>query len=152
MHRMILKSAVSQMREFRAKAEEEGIELPSTKKGRSKFDFDQDGYSALKENRKNSGKSLRDAKRNLRRESLKEKQDTSPKFSWSFEEGELVEIKESAFRKNKNIMNELCLYPGAVGVIVETQDGWTRKSNYINVLGPTGLQRWKSSWVKYCEE
>jgi len=155
MHRMILKDAARQVRAARAAAEAEGEEISDASLPSVTREYDTDALSDHRNSRKNSGDDLRTAKRRLRNTNRQERRDSGVmKVEWSFEPGELVKIKGSAYKRHSRRMDEMSIYAGAVGVIVEHEDDvWRDAANrVIHVMGPAGLQPWDAAWVSIVDE
>lgn len=62
-------------------------------------------------------------------------------FSWGFEPGQLVTVKANPGRRALSMMRFSGIEPGASALVVEV------KGDYINVMGPNGVQSWRCSWV-----
>ena len=155
-HRMILKSAAQQIRAARAEAEASGEEWegPEGRKSSQK-EYDMDALRELRQKKRTAGDDFRTARRKLASNTRTErKSEGRMKIEWSYEPGELVKIKNSAFRRFKNHLENMGLFAGAVGVIVENEDDvWRSAANkVIHVMGPAGLQAWDASWVVIADE
>ena len=155
MNRMIIKSARDQVREARRKAEEEGEEWNVVGKVSKQKEFDPDALQELRNKKRDNGDDLRTARRKLARTARSERRASGRmKIEWAYEAGELVKIKESAFRRNSFRMERLGLYAGAIGVIVDQEDDTWRQAagKVLQVMGPMGLQAWDASWVEVAED
>lgn len=155
MHRMILKDAARQIRAARAKAEAEGEETEESTLPSVTREYDKDALSDHRNSRRESGDDLRTAKRRLRSTNRQERRESGiMKIEWSYEPGELVKIKGSAYKRHSRRMDELSIYAGAVGVIVEHEDDVWRDAakRVIHVMGPAGLQAWDAAWVCIVDE
>ncbi len=155
MHRMILKNAAQQLRAARRAAEEAGEEWEGPVDQRVSREYDDEALRDLRQSKKDAGDDVRTAKRRLRNKNRADRRESGVmRIEWSYEPGELVKIKASAYRRNSRRMEKLCLYEGAVGVIVEHEDDHWRDSakRVIHVMGPAGLQAWDAAWVEIVDE
>jgi len=125
------------------KSRAEGADIPRQLTKRSKKQrmvIDDDVLEEMKENRKKLKKSKKEAIRDTPYHD-----DFAPPptetFSWGFEPGQLVRIKQNPGRRSLSMMRYSGVKPGDSGLVVEI------KGDYISVLGPNGMQSWRCSWV-----
>tara|TARA_Y100001970_G_scaffold271481_1_gene366830 strand:- start:2057 stop:2518 length:462 start_codon:yes stop_codon:yes gene_type:complete len=152
---MILKSAAQQIRAARRKAEEAGENWEGPQKPETSREYDTEALAELKKKRREAGDNFKTTRRKLARNTRRENISAGKlRIEWSFEPGELVKIKNSAFRRHSVYLENMGLYAGAIGVIVEPEDDkWRSAANRVlHVMGPMGLQAWDASWVEACDD
>ena len=135
----LLRRAAAAVRQARTA----GVDIPRQLTKRSKKQrivVDEDVLEEMKETRKKLKKSKKEA---IRDTPYHDDYAPPPKatFSWDFEPGQLVKIKQNPGRRSLSMMGYSNIKPGDSGVIVEVN------GSYLSVLGPNGLQNWKASWV-----
>ena len=151
MQRMILKKAAAQIRAARKAALKNGEEWTNPTRNLDK-EINYDGYQEMMDERKERGDDLRTARKKISAEARKSRS-TKPWITWNFNDGELVKIKGSAYKKYKALMDSMGIFAGAVGVIVENDDSSIHESGkLLRVMGPMGFQQWSAAWVIFCDE
>ena len=141
---MIIREALAQVRKARAESEEKPQNHQTPKR---QIEYDDEGYKALKARKKEAGDDFKTTKQKIHNPH-NDLGTVRKKFSWSFNPGDLVKIKSNLPKNSYALrqIEQLNIYPGAVGVIVEEH------GKYLKVMGPMGLQTWLAGWVNFCDE
>ncbi len=132
--RKLLRIAAAAVRESR----KAGIDIPRqlTKRSKKKrFIVDDEAMEEMKQNRKD----LKSQRRNV--DSSDYDRPEQAKFTWDFQPGQLVKIKQNPGKRTLSMLGYSGIKPGDSGIIVEIS------GDILNVLGPNGLQSWRASWV-----
>ena len=151
--KMILRDAKKQIRLARQKAAEAGEEWDGPQKPSKIRDIDEEYLKEIRKSRKQDNDDFRAAKRRLNSEIKKTRASTGTfQITWQYQAGSLVKIKESAYKRYSNMMDNLNISAGDVGIIVEPEDTRYQGGKTLHVMGPMGLQQWDASWVISCDE
>ena len=135
----LLRRAAAAVRQARA----EGVDIPRqlTKRSKKKRTIVDDN---VLEEIKNARKKLKKSKKSAIRDTPYHDDYTPPPkatFSWDFQPGQLVTIKQNPGKHALHMMKWRGVNPGDSGLVIESV------GDDIKVMGPHGMQSWRCSWV-----
>ena len=136
----LLRRAAAAVRQARA----EGVDIPRqlTKRSKKKRTIvDDNVLEELKNARKKLKKSRKEAIRDTPYHDDFKNTGFRAKFSWDFQPGQLVTIKQNPGKHALHMMKWRGVNPGDSGLVIESV------GDDIKVMGPHGMQSWRCSWV-----